>query len=437
MAKKLDFQSVRLKALMLRAYYGVALCALTPIESPGLGTFKIDRYGRVYYDSLGSMQPQADGTWKYVEIPWKVEEAAWVLIHELNHLLRGHHGRAERYHRVAACPSCADGRRQPGCSGCLQEHRAIQAINCAQDCEINDDLRAEAAKLPAGGQYPELYGLTAGGLWEAYYPAILAAYSRPRPLCGSAAHGVPQPYEAPAPGQSGAPPGYSEPEVDLIRDATAQAILEAVKHNGRLPGGLRRWATARLSPPAVPWERELGAQTRSAVSLAYGALDYSYARPSRRGLFCGVIQPALVRPVPRIAVVLDTSGSMAEQRELPAALSEIPGIARAYGQRGVPVICCDTKPATAQLVASVSQLQLTGGGGTSMTAGILAASKLHVKVVIVLTDGYTDWPVQMPAGIELVVGLIGNTEHDQKWRPGLPHYAKRVVTIKCRDLEAA
>lgn len=420
---QLDFQAVRLKAIMLRTYYGLALCALTPIAKPGLGTFAIDRYGRIYYNPVGVFQTGPDGRREYVSIPWKVEEAAWVLIHELNHWLRAHHKRAERYLQVAECRSCS-----------------LEAINRAQDCEINDDLRAEGAKLPAGGESPHLHGLPIGQLWEQYYPTILAERGHGQghsyAPCGSAAHGVPQPYEAPAPGTDPqAPPGFSEAETDLIRDATAQAVLDHVRQHGHTPAGLRRWAEGRLSPPQVPWERELGAQTRAAVSLAYGAIDYSYAKRSRRGSFCGVIQPAMVKPVPLIAVVLDTSGSMAETRELPAALAEIPGIARAYGQHRVPVICCDAAAAPVQFITKLHGLQLLGGGGTDMSAGIVAAQKLHIKTCIVLTDGETDWPVAMPTGMELVIGLI--RPRGDKYQLGLPHYAKRVIRIHCRAVEAA
>ena len=64
---------------------------------------------------------------------------------------------------------------------------------------------------------------------------------------------------------------------------------------------------------------------RSGIDTVSGAVDYSYRRPSRRlGSPIGraVVFPALVQPVPRVAVVVDTSGSMS-QEHLPDAVSVV------------------------------------------------------------------------------------------------------------------
>jgi predicted metal-dependent peptidase len=59
-------------------------------------------------------------------------------------------------------------------------------------------------------------------------------------------------------------------------------------------------------------------------------------------------------------------------------------------------------------VTSAKQVQLAGGGGTDMGAGIAAAASLRPRpsVVIVLTDGFTPWPERPPKGIRVVVGLL-------------------------------
>jgi len=73
-------------------------------------------------------------------------------------------------------------------------------------------------------------------------------------------------------------------------------------------------------------------------------------------------------------------------------------------------------------------LQLAGGGGTDMDAGIAAAAALHPRpsVVIVLTDGFTPWPQQPPRGIRVIVGLLKQSAEHGLWEP--PDWA-RVVEI--------
>jgi predicted metal-dependent peptidase len=122
-----------------------------------------------------------------------------------------------------------------------------------------------------------------------------------------------------------------------------------------------------------------------------------------------VVLPALRRPVPEVAVVCDTSGSMTEDL-LSAALSEVEGLLAALGlARQLRVLACDTAVGAARRVSSARQVELVGGGGTDMGAGIAAAAALRPRpaVTVVLTDGYTPWPAAAPRGMRVVVGLLG------------------------------
>ena len=145
----------------------------------------------------------------------------------------------------------------------------------------------------------------------------------------------------------------------------------------------------------------LAAELRRAVAEVCGAVDYSYRRPSRRSAVAGpVVLPALRRPVPEVAVVCDTSGSMTEDL-LAMVLAEVEGLLRALGlARQVRVLACDTAVAPGQRVSSARQVQLIGGGGTDMGAGIAAAAALRPRpaVTVVLTDGYTPWPAPPAEG---------------------------------------
>ena len=73
-------------------------------------------------------------------------------------------------------------------------------------------------------------------------------------------------------------------------------------------------------------------------------------------------------------------------------------------------------------------LELVGGGGTDLGAGIAAAAALKPRpsVMIVLTDGFTPWPQRPPRGIPVIIGLL-----KQRAQPGLwkaPDWA-RIVEI--------
>jgi len=411
--------AVRLRAVHMRPYFASALFAMHLVVEDRQATMAVDRSGRIYVNQ------------KFVE-SITIEQAAWVLIHELGHWLRKHGERAEQLLKGASDEEMAI-------------HRAIG--NIATDCELNDDLVAEGAHLPGDYVVPKKYGLPDGKLWEEYY-ALLRKQVKPKGApcdCGSGAHGQKGDYELPSPGGSGggdkdgpdggkgspstSVPGLGEAEGDLLRKQVAQEIRSAATR-GTVPAGWKRWADTVLEPPTVPWQKELRALVSNAMTMARGCHDYSYSKPSRRGSFAGVIQPAMVRPDPDAAVVIDTSGSMGDDL-LASALREIQGILRACGQRRIPVLCCDAAVhGGVQRVSSALQVKLAGGGGTDMGVGIAEAEALRASVIIVLTDGETPWPLRAPKA-QLVIGLLGEFSRSASSREhwGTPPYAKRVLLI--------
>jgi predicted metal-dependent peptidase len=169
-----------------------------------------------------------------------------------------------------------------------------------------------------------------------------------------------------------------------------------------------RWAEERLSPK-VNWRREIAAAIRNAVAQAAGAVDYTYSKPSRRqSSNSKIILPALRQPVPEVAVVVDTSGSISDDM-LSQTLAEVSGVLKSCGNHGVSVLAVDADVHTAKKVFDVKQVAPIGGGGTDMGVGIQAALKLKPRpqVVIVLTDGYTPWPETAPRA-KVIVGLLGD-----------------------------
>ncbi len=350
---------------------------------------------------------------------WTAAQLGSVLIHHVCHLLRTH------------------GERAQGAG--VRPDEAADWIRAA-DAEINDDLVPAGLELPGHPVLPRDLRAEDGLLAEQYFDAIrrratAGAGSGGQPPherggrgisprgtsrapgeagadnparsgqwldCGSGADGIPRPGQGDG--------GLSRWQADLLRRQVAQEVIAHGKQAGTVPAGLLRWAEEVLSPK-VNWRAVLAAELRRAIAEVSGAVDYSYRRPSRRSAVAGpVVLPALRRPVPEVAVVCDTSGSMTEDL-LAMVLAEVEGLLRALGlARQVRVLACDTAVACVQRVSSARQVQLVGGGGTDMGAGIGAAAALRPRpaVTVVLTDGYTPWPERAPKGMRVVVGLIGD-----------------------------
>ena len=257
------------------------------------------------------------------------------------------------------------------------------------------------------------------------------------PDCGSATDGIRRDYEEAGEAEG---KGVSKAEADLIRRGTADDILKYVSDpsnsRGTMPAGWLRWAE-EFEKPAINWRRELASIIRKTFGSIAGKRDYHYTRPSRRqaafnqstGRTNGntVILPAMRAPEPpKIAVVIDTSGSMSDEY-LAWALAETDGVLKSIGQaRSVRFISCDAS-AHVQDVRKAKDIKLIGGGGTDMCVGIEAAlqGKNKAQVVIVLTDGYTPWPTEPLKNATLIVGLT-----DEASRESVPDWARCVIIAR-------
>ena len=365
-------------------YLATGLFGAEVVAAPGSGTVSVDESWR--------MRADPDLT-----AGWTAAQLGSVLVHHVCHLLRAHAERAQ--------------------AAGVASHDARLWVQAA-DAEINDDLVPAGLDLPGRPVLPADLGAPDGLLAEQYFEASTTDRSAKKKKnddaaqenraaagdwldCGSGADGVPRPDDG--------PPARPAWQADLLRRQVAQDVIAHSKQAGNVPGGLLRWAEEILNPK-VNWRKVLAAELRRAVAEVSGAVDYSYRRPSRRAAVAGnVVLPALRRPVPDVAVVCDTSGSMTEDL-LAAALAEVEGLMRALGMaRQVRVLACDTAVGAAQRVSSARQVELVGGGGTDMGTGIAAAVALRPRpaITVVLTDGYTPWPAAAPKGTRVVIGLLG------------------------------
>jgi len=363
-------------------------------------------FGAEVVAAAGSGTVSVDESWRMRADPdltagWTAAQLGSVLVHHVCHLLRSHGERAQ--------------------AAGVASHDARLWVQAA-DAEINDDLIPAGLDLPGRPVLPADLGAPEGLLAEQYFEASTTDRSAKKNMaaagdwldCGSGADGVPRPDDG--------PPALPAWQADLLRRQVAQEVIAHGEQAGTVPAGLLRWAQEILNPK-INWRKVLAAELRRAVAEVSGAVDYSYRRPSRRAAVAGnVVLPALRRPVPDVAVVCDTSGSMTEGL-LAAALGEVEGLLRALGMaRQVRVLACDTAVGAAQRVSSARQIELVGGGGTDMGTGIAAAAALRPRpaITVVLTDGYTPWPPAAPKGTRVVIGLLG------PGAPAAPAWARAV-----------
>lgn len=418
-----------------RPYLGAAVMALRLVETTSLPTAAVDSSWRMYYNPQFMLRGE-------------VEATAAVVEHEIWHLLRRHPERAKNKHVT---------------------NRTAKAWNYAADAEIHSDegLVNRIKKTGVEPVTPQSLGKSLGGKWEQLFvPGLLAEQYFDMLMeaieegedpfdgegegdgngdgegtgfgpedeqgpqvgggnCGSAATGIPMDWEE-------APTDKYVDKTDerIIRKKVAKQIIKDAALGRGVDKGdaLYEWADEELAPPKVNWQQKLRSVVRGAIAYVSGSYEYTRGKLSRRQIHSPrVILPGLQHPIPEVAVVVDTSGSMfasfnqgspeAEEKYnlLDQALSETKNIIRSFGQTiGVQVYATDTTVAWTGRVFDPSQIKAAGGGGTDIGVGMKAAYQAPVKpqVMVVLTDGATPWPDTPPPGIKVVVGLIGETTEE-------------------------
>ena len=404
MSVPLELQIARVLLMRGRPYLATAAWALQPVATDAAqvaGTLAVDKHWRLYYNPAALPD-------------WTPEQLAAVLYHELHHLLRGHHQRATNLVGDFGADEIEN----------VVLASKLRVANLAEDCEINDDLEDEKIKLPpVDYATPAKFGLKAGDLWENYY-AEMMKNAKPMKLmcvggangCGSCADGRSRAYELPVDAKDAA--GLTPAQEELVIRKTAADVQEHARARGSVPASLKRWADG-LRNPQVPWQRVLAQAIRRAVATTIGRTDYSFARPNRRNAG-ELILPGMVQPVPNVAVIGDTSGSMGTGELSKLVLAELRGICRAIGRGTVTFLDVDAEVHGVQRIQTERQAQLRGGGGTDMRVGIARACELRPKpsLVVILTDGETPWPASEAAVRCVAVVPVG--------APATPAWMQRV-----------
>lgn len=383
-----------------------AVCRLVPVisedcEFNGTPTIAVDKWWRLYAHP------------KFIE-ETSVQDLALVIAgHEMQHLILEHHSRL----------SYVEDKTLANIAGDLAiNSNLLEFAAAGESYRRQTGASAIVYNMPKGAVFPATFGLPQKLTSEQYVNLVdNQNQSKGQPQsscgCGSGAGGHKLKCELPGPDEESDDPSDGQDSTDGADSVSIAQQIVAVRgiaqnikdqfgrFPGSVPGNLVEMADIILSPPKVDWRKQLRAAVRAAIGVVKGQGDYTWAKRCRRD--CPPFKlPGQSKPIPTIAVVEDTSGSMTH-KDKERCTAEIYGILKSVGH--VTLLQCDTQSTKGQKISSVKKKRkFAGGGGTDMGRGIVQAAGLKPcpDIIIVLTDGYTPWPSTRPKGVKKVIACL-------------------------------
>ena len=201
----------------------------------------------------------------------------------------------------------------------------------------------------------------------------------------------------------------------LIPALRQVALRKAQRIAGQEPGS--PWGKVTPTPTvSLPWQALLRRhlfRARGVARQVSGRGKRTYPHPHqgiRNRLFRdrGLTPPLKARRVlrlPKVAVILDTSGSMVE--DYAQALGEVVRIAREVGE--IRLLLAHTRVYADLKVKPWGREEWAGmefeSGGTDLRSAFALLNKEPPDVAVVVTDGETPWPISPPS-YPVVVALV-------------------------------
>ncbi len=390
-------------------YLAHALYALSVVETATAAGISADQHWRLYVNPA-------------VVARLEVPELGRELTHLTWHLLMDHAGRArgmrvdlttaEHWHQAAD----------------LTIAETLQPVGATPAPTAAEAARTSAVAGPRLGsnRSAEQYYAVLSGLPVTPPDARAQPPTEDGCRCGSCCDGLTRTTDLPADADIAT---ISQVEADMIRTQVAIDYTEHAKGRGDTPGEALRWAR-EITHPTIPWEPLLARAVRRGIGWTTGRAEPTWTRPSRRqSVTPGILQPGWRRPVPHVAMVVDTSGTVDDQL-LGRAMAEVESAITALGIPGgaVTVLACDAAVGAVTRVRRASDAVLIGGGGTDMRVGMAAASAQRPRpdLIVVLTDGYTPWPSTPPPGSAVIAAML---RRPQETLPATPSWVTRIDCV--------
>lgn len=300
------------------------------------------------------------------------QDSVGLLLHEFLHIYLLHWVRGERLQEKFKFP----------------HHKEL--LNVAADLEINSMLRECGISLPSDGLFPEKFNLPAGKTLEWYYENI-KNQSQTSPEHGSAVTGDTSGEED--------DDKYAEENEQEVRARVEQTLLSPGKWPGTMSQLINR-ILERSQSYKVPFDVILKRTIYNMVN-SYGLIhDVTYSRPPRRpAIQRNIIKPGTVRHSPPISVVCDSSGSVPD-KVYERFVDTINEFAAKLGRIYLEI--WDAECVFSGTVAKMQHKRYCSGG-TQLTPALESVRRKRPKdIIIVLTDGFTDWPHNPMRGIIVV-----------------------------------
>lgn len=413
-------------------WIGIYLETIPTKYTEKVPTMAVDNVGRLYVNP------------EFVE-GLKVEEIAYVLLHEICHNLLDHAARRQRalaepsdkallvwniaadlcvqqllgnydQHRPDGTVNIGDAMRDnPALSRNMSTERYFTLLfNSDDDHSDVYDEPIYQSREPQGdgeqgnpgeqGDDPSEQGSDQSGQSKSR-PSDKPG--TPRSVGGSSADGVPRDYED---------------KRDLASAGKNLAKLQEVRKElgddpeigrGTEAGQIKQALDNRLCPQPDPFDRLKSIVSQSMPSDV-GTENWTYRKRGRLTECDDLPKAGVERLAPRCTIVVDTSGSMCCQERTTRAMTAIAqGCARVKKPR---VIAWDASLADDKELTCHTQFDWSGCGGTDMSEAVEYAAKLTPRpdAIVLVTDGGTPWP-QHRLPMPLIVALVADDGVPPDW----------------------
>jgi predicted metal-dependent peptidase len=220
------------------------------------------------------------------------------------------------------------------------------------------------------------------------------------------------------PGKSNGTPNQARNPQQWGVEISAAQTLEGMKHQGKMPGALKKMFKNILEP-VVPWTEHI----RGIFNRKVGSGSYNWRKPDRRFIIRDLHMPSRSGNGAGWVVIWgDTSGSCIA--DVGKYLPEMAAIVEDCQPQRLTVIWCDADIARIDEIAEPADLAsmlydiekdgAPGGGGTSVHPVMdwIAEHTEKPEVFIGFTDGYVSFPEQQPDYLTI---WASTTNHTYPW----------------------
>lgn len=180
---------------------------------------------------------------------------------------------------------------------------------------------------------------------------------------------------------------------DVDYDIFIEQIIAKVVESEELPEGIER-VIGELKSAKVSWRDLLFKYINNLAKI-----DYTYSPPNKRYLYQGIALPSIRGELLKIAVAIDTSGSI-NQETLSLFVSELEYIMQNFSNYEITLIEADSKIQNIQTLTPQEPIvpTLKGGGATDFREVFDYVQGLNeINLLIYFSDGDGLFPSQTPS----------------------------------------